>query len=42
MFMLKPADGALGAYMNAVVSCYEDYRSLAQKISDKLAASNNA
>ena len=42
MFMLKPADGALGAYMNAVVSCYQDYRSLAQKISDKLAASNDA
>ena len=40
MFMLKPADGALGAYMNAVVSCYQDYRSLAEKISDKLAASN--
>lgn len=42
MFMLKPADGALGAYMNAVVSCYQDYRSLAQKISDKLAASHDA
>ena len=42
MFMLKPADGALGAYMNAVVSCYQDYRSLAEKISDKLAAANNA
>ena len=27
---------------NAVVSCYQDYRPLAQKISDKLAASNDA
>ena len=36
MFMLKPADGALGTYMSAVMRCYEDYRSLAQKIIAKL------
>lgn len=36
MFMLKPADGAIGAQQKAVRSCFEDFRSLAQKIVDKL------
>ena len=36
MFMLKPADGAIGAHQKAVMGCYDDFRSLAQKIIDKL------
>ena len=36
MFMLKPADGVIGAQQRAVVSCFEDFRSLAQKIIDEL------
>lgn len=32
MFALKPADGALGGHMAAVLSCYSDYKKLAQKI----------
>ena len=32
MFMLKPADGAVGAYQSAVVECYRDFRELARKI----------
>ncbi len=36
MFMLKPADGALGTMQNAARSCYDDFRALAEKIIDKL------
>ena len=36
MFMLKPADGVIGAQQRAVVTCFEDFRVLAQKIIDEL------
>ena len=36
MFMLKPADGVIGAQQNAVRSCYEDFQALAEKIIYKL------
>lgn len=36
MFMLKPADGVIGAQQYAVRSCYEDFRTLAEKIFSKL------
>ena len=32
MFMLRPADGVIGAQNNAVSSCYSDFNSLAKKI----------
>lgn len=32
MFFLKPADGAIGAHMDAVKACREDFRLLATKI----------
>jgi len=32
MFMLKPADGAIGAHQAAVTSCYLDFKALAKKI----------
>jgi len=32
MFMLRPADGAIGAHLSAVGDCYEDFRKLAEKI----------
>lgn len=32
MFMLKPADGAIGAHVEAVRSCYEDFLHLARVI----------
>ncbi len=32
MFFLKPADGAIGAHVDAVKSCYKDFQSLAQRI----------
>jgi cellulose biosynthesis protein BcsQ len=32
MFFLKPADGALGAHMNAVNEAYKDFKKVAQKI----------
>ena len=38
--MLKPADGAIGAHQKAVMGCYEDFRSLAKKIVDKLSEKN--
>lgn len=31
MFMLKPADGAIGAHQAAVTGCYNDFKALAQK-----------
>ena len=38
MFMLKPADGVIGAQQRAVVNCFEDFRVLAQKIIGELDA----
>lgn len=35
MFQLKPADGAMGGYGNAVVNVYRDFQSLARKIAEK-------
>lgn len=35
MFFLKPADGAIGAHVEAVRACYEDFERLAQRIADK-------
>jgi hypothetical protein len=32
MFFLKPADGAIGAHLEAVRSCYDDFHQLAGKI----------
>ena len=32
MFMLKPADGAIGAQQHAVTECYRDFKALAEKI----------
>lgn len=32
MFFLKPADGAIGAHVNTVKDCYDDFRKLAIKI----------
>ena len=31
-FFLKPADGAMGSHMNAVLQVYKDFRSVADKI----------
>ena len=36
MFRLKPADGVMGAQQKAVVSCYEDFRNLANTIIERL------
>ena len=35
MFHLKPADGAIGAHMEAVKDCYLDFRALARTISER-------
>lgn len=32
MFLLKPADGAIGAHMTAVLKCYEDFKSLTESV----------
>ncbi len=32
MFFLKPADGAIGAHVDAVKKCYEDFQNLARRI----------
>ncbi len=32
MFFLKPADGAMGSHMNAVLQVYKDFRNVADKI----------
>ncbi len=34
MFLLKPADGAIGSHANAAKDCYEDFKALAKKISE--------
>ena len=36
MFMLKPADGVIGAHQNAAQNCYRDFQQLAQNILDRL------
>lgn len=35
IFHLKSADGAIGAHMEAVKSCYEDFKNLAEKIAEQ-------
>ena len=35
MFFLKPADGAIGGHQAAVLSCYQDFRALAQTIAQR-------
>jgi len=35
MFYLKPADGAIGSHVQAVRSCYQDFKELAVKIADR-------
>lgn len=35
MFFLKPADGAIGAHVEAVRACYDDFLNLARRIADK-------
>lgn len=37
MFMLKPADGVIGAQNYAVIACYQDFKALAQKIIQRIA-----
>jgi chromosome partitioning protein len=34
MFLLKPADGAIGAHVQAVQRCYDDFKQLSLKIMD--------
>ena len=36
MFMLKPADGAIGAHVSAVQRCYKDFSALASKIESRI------
>jgi hypothetical protein len=36
IFLLKPADGAIGAHYHAVQKCYKDFEALAKKILDKV------
>jgi len=36
MFALRPADGALGAQQDAVRGCYQDFRSLANRMANML------
>ena len=40
MFMLKPADGVIGAHQSAVQSCYKDFRELARDIIKRLDKNN--
>lgn len=39
MFFLKPADGAIGAHVEAVRDCYRDFRSLAKAIAGRTGVS---
>ncbi len=39
MFLLKPADGARGAHLDAVHACYRDFLKLARDIGAKLGVS---
>jgi chromosome partitioning protein len=36
MFLLKPSDGAIGGHQGAVHDCYNDFKSLAELIRDKI------
>ena len=36
IFLLKPADGAIGGHMQSVQSCYEDFRNLAKRIAERV------
>lgn len=36
MFFLKPADGAIGAHVEAVRTCYDDFLKLAKRIADQV------
>lgn len=36
IFLLKPADGAIGAHFHAVKKCYDDFELLTKKILDKI------
>lgn len=36
MFLLKPADGAIGGHQGAVQSCHADFRKLAERISERI------
>lgn len=38
LFLLKPADGAIGAHQRAVQRAYQDFAALADEITDRLAA----
>ena len=38
LFLLKPADGAIGAHVQAVRKAYMDFENLACKITDQVAA----
>lgn len=35
MFHLKPADGAIGAHVQAVQNCYRDFRALAAEVAGR-------
>ncbi|HEY4774209.1 MAG TPA: hypothetical protein VIH40_05255, partial [Xanthobacteraceae bacterium] len=36
MFLLKPADGAIGGHQAAVKECYQDFRRLTETILQKI------
>ena len=42
MFMLKPADGAIGGQQAAVQECYRDFRDLALKIEDRIGLADDS
>ncbi|MDE1149482.1 MAG: ParA family protein [Azospirillaceae bacterium] len=35
MFMLRPADGAIGGHQAAVTACYQDFKALSEKIAER-------
>lgn len=41
MFLLKPADGAIGAHLYAVQQCYEDFKKLTKNILNTISANSN-
>ena len=42
MFWLKPADGAIGAHVQAVQDCYADFQALASRILSAIGAATAA
>ncbi len=42
MFMLKPADGAIGGQQAAVQDCYREFRDLALKIEDRIGVAEDS